>query len=232
MDLGYLVTIIPVLASDFGSAQRRHRTYIVAALSQQVDFASNIHYAISLCRLPRLPISALLYPNDHPIVSDWLDSFRAQPGPKRYCDSRRSWETLHQNFYRANGLPWPPVHSKRLAETLNQAKLRNSLTDREAGVLAYLLEHGVKGVVDLSQSLGRTPQSSAGAPCVMPGGILYSMEQQRLLVPPELLLLQGYRLEIPPGKYGWKELADLAGNAFSGHSVGAVLLAALSVLPP
>ncbi len=76
--------------------------------------------------------------------------------------------------------------------------------------------------------------------CILPAGNLFSAALRRPLVPPELLMLQGIhanpvipmpasrKRKVPdPLEWKWRELADLAGNAFSAHSLVAVVFAAL-----
>ena len=117
---------------------------------------------------------------------------------------------------------------------------QRTLTARERQVLRTklrevnrkdMLQMQTDRVVDLSQTLTRARWSVAGtSSCVTPGAMFWSLSRSRLLVSSEKMALQGvcrtrYQREGSP--FSQRLLADLAGNAFNGGCVLAVLMAVL-----
>jgi site-specific DNA-cytosine methylase len=236
--LSYTVATHVVNAADHGVPQRRHRWYIIATrqMCDPSQFQVNTASVIRDCRLPLPDLDAWLLPPDHPDVVTWLGVFRQQ---RSRSASSASWQDLHPTIFKERGLTWPPELDLATRKVLDEAVSNNSLTEREGDVLAFLLltKCGAD-IVDLSQSIGRTPAGNKVTPTVMPAGLLFSLRQMRLLTPTDLCMLQG----IPEGSTGsassdigtsrssapsWSLVADLSGNAFCGYCVAAALLASI-----
>ena len=221
-------------ASDYGSPQRRHRVYIIGTLVQSPTFRQDVHSVMASCKVPAPDLEAFLEPADSPLVTEWLTTFRAN-GCKRQC-TRKGWEEAHKHIYAANNQEWPP--NLLNSDFMRRVLAKNRLTARESEVVFFLLQDSmakgtgmVNGVFDLSQSLGRIPAALTTTPTVMPSGLLFYFNQERLLIPPELLRLQGFPWHHPTTEAtnqsleSWSFLADLAGNAFSGHCIATAMFA-------
>ena len=92
-------------------------------------------------------------------------------------------------------------------------------------------KNSIDTILDLSQGLHRIPVGKDVAPCIIPNSILWSRRRCRCLFANEALALQGFQL-LPRDRlssFSHMELMSLAGNAFCGHNVMAILIAILSV---
>lgn len=85
-------------------------------------------------------------------------------------------------------------------------------------------------VLDLGQSIHRVPHCTNAVPCILPNSILWLRRRFRVVEPNEALVLQGFPLLSYQQLASWSsaELMDLAGNAFCGENVIAILIAALT----
>ena len=82
--------------------------------------------------------------------------------------------------------------------------------------------------VDVSQTITRAPHScSEQIPTILPGSRFWSLSRQRLVTGVELMALQGLDFVADRVEMSSMQLADLAGNAFSGPTVLAVLMSAI-----
>lgn len=88
-------------------------------------------------------------------------------------------------------------------------------------------------ILDLSQGIQRLNRARRASPCVLPGSRLWMRRKGRRILPTEALVLQGWPLMCQRDLPEWSraQLMSLAGNAFCGQSVQAVLIAALAVYP-
>ena len=84
-------------------------------------------------------------------------------------------------------------------------------------------------MLDVAQSLSRVSRCTDAVPCVLPNSILWLRRQGRVVEPGEALFLQGLPMRTSNQLSLWTkaELMDLAGNAFCGGNVAALLLASL-----
>jgi len=121
------------------------------------------------------------------------------------------------------------------------------LTEREVGVLVYMLHTRASGVrqaheeffIDLSQSIDRASCKGDVTPCICPGSRVWCVKRKRLLSGVESLMLQGFDFEmvarrasalVPFNRKGCSsnsKLKDLAGNAFNAGVLMRCLFSAL-----
>lgn len=147
--------------------------------------------------------------------------------------SGTKWQQLHFDVYAEAGQQYPHCEGTAFQELVQHGGA--ILTARERSVLNYVAKTTDvvtvgNATVDLSQSIARTPLSWGGVPCIVPNSCLFHFgSPPRVLTPLEHFLLQGcdLRSKAAVQQYRWGELLDLAGNAFSGHSIAAALLALL-----
>lgn len=256
----------------YGCPQRRSRCYLFClrldCLRTDSDtklFGQNIHQVCLDIRVDTLPpLQDFLYPFADPLVKEWLDIFR--PGEKK--DSRDAWVRLHQNLFEQDNIDMTDGDDGIFdVDDWVEPDSASRLSEREKSVLQFHLtrmSHNYKNiqglVLDLSQSIDRTPMAQHMVPCVTPGAVLLMLPPDvpctkgRLLCPPEFLRLQGIDVmrvlrplpvgppmrQSDPGRqresgnslWRWRDLTDLAGNAFNGNVVGAALVALLASIPP
>lgn len=201
-------------------------------------------------KLPLQPLGSFLMPLEN--VKQWLAKLRSVRAQRsRQSNGKHiKWEEQHLDIYLQNGCPLP--HRQDMEMSLRQLLGDDDglFTDREQSILYYMVAKGGLGseqcdiqALDLSQSLGRVPLTRAGIiPCICPHSLVFAIlprdpncregpggHRGRPLIPLEHLLLQGIDLRASrsPDRahhWSWKDLADLAGNAFSGHCIAAALL--------
>ena len=179
-----------------------------------------------LLRSPTTGLCKLQLPTE---AQDWVK----KSGRGRRPRAGKKWQQLHSDVYAAAGQQYPHCEDTAFQQLLQHGGA--ILTARERSVLNYVVKTTDvvtvgNATVDLSQSIARTPLSRGGVPCVVPNSCLFHFgSPPRLLTPLEHFLLQGCDLhgKAAAQQYRWGELLDLAGNAFSGHSIAAALLALL-----
>lgn len=207
----------------------------------QASFQDRCRALFPTLEVPCRPLKEYLL-SDQKLVKSWLEAYR------RTNSALEGWKDLHQQRYAEAGFCWPfPCCQSPLAHI--RADVLKALTEREKDVLQFVLlkgnaEGGRVAATDLSQSLGRTPTARPNhISCILPVSdiILLELPSPRLLTPLEAMALQGMQaeclgLDIHPhrpgchsgsGDWKWREIFDLAGNAFCGQCVGAAILVAL-----
>jgi hypothetical protein len=158
----------------------------------------------------------------------WVDP--AGPGGKKL-----GWVEQHQQTFRAAAVLWPPCFELRYAAEA-YARLM-TLPRRPRECIFYADETGPdlgdpddEEVIDVQQGIGRFPRCLRGSPCILPNAILWLRKRSRRMFPNECLHLQSLplRTRAQYANYSNAELMSLAGNAFCGHNVMAILVALLS----
>lgn len=255
---GCHVHVQEVQANQYGTAQRRSRLYLLCCrhdlmppttTAEAQTFDSKCREFFCAARLPCPPLKEFLLPTSETLP--WLEKLhhhqelaRSQRGSRGHHNhyghgSYPRWKQLHKSVFEQHALPFP---SSDLP-----VKCSHFLTERERSVVQFLCHIHRFGTpdsdtlsADVSQSITRVPRSSTGTPCVVPNSTIVIADLQmglvRPLVPPEHLLLQGFDARAFPNPaalhgFGWAEVNNLAGNAFSGHSVAVSLLAMLAMFP-
>ena len=156
------------------------------------------------------------------------------------------WPALHkkawEEFERKTGTKRPtelPRHLQYLnTEGLASAReLDVALMDFAKNPIKYM--PGIpRRILDLSQGILRAPNGSGVCPTITPGSRAHFINQDRprALSGLERLRLQGFSLdmtcrggEAALQQFSERQLADLAGNAFSGSHVSVVLLIAMAM---
>ena len=97
--------------------------------------------------------------------------------------------------------------------------------------LAFPLAAGCDEVViDVSQSINRVTTATDVAPCVCPKSFLWMRRRRRIIEPNEELALQGMPLYTRDQlqDFSQREIRDLAGMAFCGHNVLAIMFGVFS----
>ena len=205
--------------------------------------------ALREIRLPPMPLSEFLLPDDHPDVLRYREERIATktkglsgPGTK---DKDLEWEIEHYESYREIGLPWPPTHYPLSGFTESVAHM----PERQAQLAWYAHQwwsrkaaregpHAPPVIVDINMSMGFVQRSlEAGHACITlvssakplfvhEGGV-------RDICGLEVLHLQGLPpSQVQDGAAADKNsnLIDLGGNAFNGFVCSAVMLSILSAL--
>lgn len=141
---------------------------------------------------------------------------------------------MHQHTFRANNLRYPP--QLRLKYDEQQMEVLMQLPQRCREIVYFwdatreTPQDPEEEVLDLAQGITRVPTCTNAVPCILPNSVLWLRRRFRVVEPNEALALQG----LPRMSYhqlaSWSgaELMNLAGNAFCGENVLAVLVAALT----
>ena len=114
-------------------------------------------------------------------------------------------------------------------ETLGGARSAKAATQRTDA--EQFITHALSDVlVDLSQNPARRAFSSNGvAKCLHTGTLLYSFHHDRIVLPIELMLLQGHSssMQVPSGM-SQRELHDLAGMGIAVPCLALILVALMA----
>ena len=94
-----------------------------------------------------------------------------------------------------------------------------------------VLTKGQAEIIDVGQGLLRVAHCMDASPCILPNAMLWARSLGRRVFPNECLALQGLPLRTREAysEFSQSELQSLAGNAFCGTNVMAILLAVFSV---
>ena len=159
---------------------------------------------------------------------------------KKKKQELRDWPQLHAEFFRSAGHRYPPV-LEFLYTPAESKVLSTEFTRRCQEIVAFsdldrgrVREGEPEQVIDVSQSINRTPRMTDGLPCITPTGLFWMRKAFRRLEPIECLAAQGVPLcdvedmsFLSPG-----DIQSLAGNAFNAHSVAAFTLSAMVAFGP
>ena len=242
-------------AQEFGLPCRRRRLYVFFVLQRPPKiqwkrkaigqvFASFRNLVSSCMRSPPCATECLLGPDSAQawVVEDALQEHTkaAEEAAKKKAQPNTGWVTKHMEYAEQLGVRWAgPVESD-----LSSNEWFWSLTKREGDALQLSRVAGPQSEFrNLSQSLGRvhgnTLQPKTGkhiAPTMLPGQVLWTESQKRLVTGPEALNFQGFpalpfveplhaanRLE-----FSHNFMTDLAGNAMALPVLLAILQAGLA----
>lgn len=150
---------------------------------------------------------------------------------------KNNWEEEHRSIFRAARIPYPPVYELYFRGAALQRVL--ALPERARQIVVWFdktstgsSDPSEEEVVDLGQNLWRAPRSRNSSTCILPNSVLWLRRRQRRIYPNECLHLQGIKLRSAQDLCAFNnaELMGLAGNAFSGSNVAALLLVCLAFL--
>eukprot|EP00971_Amphidinium_carterae_P352985 6492788-Amphidinium_carterae.3 len=149
-------------------------------------------------------------------------------------DKQQNWKANYQKILQNKGMAMSSLQMPKEA----RSRWYELLPERCQVVLGHAF-HDVPGLrfVDCYQSLGRefTSSEPAAVSTIVPGSKIWSVQHKRLLLGKEVLAIQMMPLELldVAAKQGVSDhqMADLAGNSFTGSVFGSVALAALTCAP-
>ena len=251
---GYVVWSEVLSASEFGVPQSRARYYIVgykvsdegprgccaasrvSADSEEPRWSHLARLTVRDAKIPPLPVSAFLLPAGDPK----LDRLKAgnEHQPKRSKRSSAKEDDVfacdHLQAFQAHDLRWPPEWGGAFAA-------KTAGLPRRQQELVFIMEHIHKAELDLGIELWADVNFSIAwcqarrkvTPCIVCGSRIWGLTLGRELCAEELLALQGFSHAAQGDTMQWapKQLVDLAGNAFNGAVVAAVLTASLAAYP-
>ena len=140
------------------------------------------------------------------------------------------WPELHKSMFRSNKKRYP-VNLRLIYDSKQLAALQ-VLPQRQREIVAFWdltkpPPPDEEEVLDLAQGISRTPNCQGSVPCILPNSVLWLRRAFRLLEPSECLCMQALPLLPFASLQHWStaEIMSLAGNAFCGANVMALLLA-------
>ena len=244
---GYSAQWLVIDASDFGSAVRRNRRFLLAFYKAHQSTLRQATDIINSMMIGALPFKLFLIDDDEQTqatqaaaaakgTASSVDVARTNQGKRAKTDP--NFKTEHLEYFRAANIPWPVKELPSKIEDLH-------LTQRQSEVLLYCdtvakpVEPGIE-FVDVGCSLGRLcgenrqrriwqrccPTLTTHTKLVLRMTAGDMAHQFRVLHGLECMQLIGWDRSMYKSSPPLGELAlDLAGNAFSGFSLGPVLLA-------
>ena len=241
--LGYEAQPIRVSSNKYGTCQVRVRLFIIALLKEspwwRIRDSSDYDavFARLLARLQRLQVEApalrdCMLRDDDPVVVTELEAAKKRAASRK-PDKSAKWRTDMIAFCAKHPtLRWGDV---KAAKSSTDSPWFSALAERDQEIIAamqYL--HGERASVDASQSLDlckfvKPPVSTL--PCLLPNSSWWVPPQSdddraaaRPLLGREMMCLQGFNMsEADVEGTTDANLADLAGNAFCGSVVAAIL---------
>lgn len=227
-EAGYTCFWFLLEPSSYGVPQRRSRVGSVLR-SLEAPLAE------------RLQLEHFLLSPEDPEYKFWDAAFRREVEAKLSKTKRHKvevkWPRLHAEMFEKLGL------SQRGVELLvEQQDLSGfGMSDRMAQVFAYdsilAPSTGTWGerVIDLSQSITRYASATDHMPCLTPKGCMFLRRRRRPVLGIESLALQGLELQHMCAAESYRsfsntQLLDLAGNAFCGAVLQAIVVATWCVL--
>jgi hypothetical protein len=174
------------------------------------------------------------------VQHDEVESDHEEPGqqvPDKDKDKMK-WPGEHALAYRQAGLRHPPL--LQAFYSVEQMQVIQHLPRRCQEIIYFKdktspLEddNSDEEVIDVGQGLNRVPTCSNAVPCILPRSILFMRRKFRLILAPEALVLQRLPKFSPQDLRAFSacELMDLAGNAFCGFNVLALLITSFCCQP-
>jgi len=238
--LGYYVMANLLKTQTYGVPMMRDRWWIIGILvsSSPVNqlcpdyvapsFVQDVQDVLKESELPPLPLSHFLLQD--PLRCRWIAEFECRPRRRqpKSQDDKHLVDSLQA--YEDAGLSWPPQYPDSFKDMVRH------LPERKQQALYYwdcimkrqdiMAEEEL--MVDTNMSCDWQNVHMGICPCIVSSSSLWLLKRGRFLQPCEALHLQGFPVQIqqeciPP--LSCREKVDLAGNAFSGQVLLAVLLA-------
>ena len=250
---GYLVQTMLLDCSDFGVPQSRPRYYILgfkvappnSGLDQSVEsfsmppWFSKMSSLVNEMQVPQQPVKDFLLPQSAHCTAEPARQDPTSPSKKQ--KGEKSYEVEHLCKYESCGLTWPPVFSQQFIEKVH------GMTQRKKELIHYYqqclvtadIDDQEECYLDINMSIGWVRPRSGMLPCIVSSSHIWQLHACKEITGEELLCLQGFSHQLqatvtPPacGKiFTQVSKIDLAGNAFNGAVLMAVLTAALSTYP-
>lgn len=249
-EAGYTCFWFLLEPSSYGVPQRRSRVYFLCVRQDFVTSTANVNLrkevgsvlrSLEAPLAERLQLEHFLLSPEDPEYKFWDAAFRREVEAKLSKTKRHKvevkWPRLHAEMFEKLGL------SQRGVELLvEQQDLSGfGMSDRMAQVFAYdsilAPSTGTWGerVIDLSQSITRYASATDHMPCLTPKGCMFLRRRRRPVLGIESLALQGLELQHMCAAESYRsfsntQLLDLAGNAFCGAVLQAIVVATWCVL--
>ncbi len=238
---GYSVLDECLQCSDFGFPQSRQRYYIMGFKHGDAHVLRRAHGILQDSKVSTLPLSAFLLSDDDPAVlrvGDWPGGGAEQPAAQKVKKEKKGADYLtdHCQAFAQFDIPWPPVFAEDFAEKVGCLAHR-------CQELVYFLEQvhkaeltmGCEFVADVNLSIQWCRARKREVPCIVSSSRMWALHRGRLLAGEELLALQGFSIQVQHDycdTWSHKQLVDLAGNAYNGAVLAAVVTAVLASHQP
>ena len=232
-DIDYAGASKVLNTSDYGLPQARVRAWFVILDLRRFGCTAPEAQAMARTMLSRTelfkssprPLGSMCLKDADPRLQSELA--RRQESAKGDSSASSTWFETHRIFLKTKGLSWQEVVPPK---TLQENPWFKVLPSREEQVLSYALQYAGGNVTsaDISQRIDRVSLGRDGVlPTITPHNKTWLVEQGRPLTGFEALGLQGFPMDILSSSEHCPsdpQLMDLAGNAFSGPVVMAVLV--------
>ncbi|CAK9071499.1 unnamed protein product, partial [Durusdinium trenchii] len=229
---GYAVECILLDAEWFGLPQSRRRVYFVCLDLRNQDIAvsaaSFFEDVKTLIRQMYLEENFLL-PDDDPALAAHFEFLSDRDD---VADSDGGWTSLHMSVAEKRGIPWP----LQIPKAVQASKWFPLLTKRAREVVGFAADDKYRmkkkvSVADVYHSANRYSTGTRSLPVILPRSIAWSFAKQRPLLGRELLRCQGHSYDHDfLSSFTESQLGNLAGNAFAGNVIVAVVLAVMCSL--
>ncbi|CAK9077283.1 unnamed protein product [Durusdinium trenchii] len=229
---GYAVECILLDAEWFGLPQSRRRVYFVCLDLRNQDIAvsaaSFFEDVKTLIRQMYLEENFLL-PDDDPALAEHFEFLSDRDD---VADSDGGWTSLHMSVAEKRGIPWP----LQIPKAVQASKWFPLLTKRAREVVGFAADDKYRmkkkvSVADVYHSANRYSTGTRSLPVILPRSIAWSFAKQRPLLGRELLRCQGHSYDHDfLSSFTESQLGNLAGNAFAGNVIVAVVLAVMCSL--
>ncbi|CAK9118311.1 unnamed protein product, partial [Durusdinium trenchii] len=246
-DRGYASQSFLLDALWFGLPQSRRRVYIVCLSIRDrnvgcsaEDFLSNVQSIITKLYLQSPPADKFLLPDTHALVKGHLRSLEADRQQRLAKEQEQdtskahpknpSWMALHMNVAEKRGITWPLNVCKQVKES----PWFRVLTERAQEVVGFASDERERlgkpvDYADVYHSASRYSTGRGNFPIVLPRTIGWTFLRQRLVLGRELMMFQGHSVSADCDLTE-AQLGNMAGNAFAGNVVIAVVTAVLGSL--
>jgi len=233
----YHVLVIPIDSAELGEPVRRPRYYFVlvrkdvALMENRGDLENFAKALLVAARTPcKDTVAERMLPASHPVVHDFMAKFRSaaqkhtmspNPGKPRWVEHNTAYSRTHGLRLGSCGVSVSSLVGLRSART------------RSAWALLIQKHASSNLVADLSQNVHRAPVCVDGsAPTITPGGIIAVRKLDRIMLPPEKLLVHNFPLHKMPEcrQISDTDLESLGGNTMHLASVGVALLIGMAAV--
>jgi len=234
---------------DHGVPHRRHRIWFVGLLVSpgQLTDEREAYFEPMKNKLVRIiddvslspaSLDDMLIPEGNKELQLWRKSAQQQflnDSIDEDEDEDVKWPQVHSCCFRVKNLNYPPVLG--LVYSPEEILQLSFLVPRCRDMVYY--QDSVRGrigpedeeeTMDLAQGLHRLPICVGASTCILPKSNIWLRKRFRRVTPAEALHLQGFPLKTRAELAEWSpsEISDLAGNAFCGLNVMAVLIGTLT----
>lgn len=239
--LGYSCESFVLDAAWYGLPQGRKRIYLVCFSLTRQDisvsaetFFGNIKKLLTKLYIKPPAVDKFLYDDSDDHVIGYLNHLKAERAQKMTKEAEApeknvSWVSMHMTLAAKRDISWP----LKIPEPIKTSPWFGVLTDRAKEVVGFAEDERSRmgrpiQFADIYHSANRYGHGDDLVPIILPRTQCWSFSRQRLLLGSELLRLQG---QVPAeGAWSQTHYTDLAGNAFAGNVISALIMAILSSL--